>query len=238
MLANLLSVAGVDHVITIDLHASQMQGFFRCPVDNLVAEPLISRWIRNNISNWREAVVVSKNPGGTKRVTSLADALKISFGIVTTERRRPQPSGLQSMAGSTILEAVTENIVGITNDLTLGSPVIHEKPKLEEDEEEQARARRHRRTLSNPMARRLANGLADTPSSPLAHATLPDSESPGPLTRATTVTTTQPKGNTGDEEYTDEVSGFSSEMRLWVILLTKTACSRCHHRPADSWPYC
>lgn len=88
MLANLLHIAGVNHVITIDLHASQMQGFFRCPVDNLHAEPLIARWIRNNVDNWREAVCVSKNAGGTKRVTSLADALKLNFGMVTTDRRR------------------------------------------------------------------------------------------------------------------------------------------------------
>ncbi|KAL7629167.1 ribose-phosphate pyrophosphokinase 1 [Parahypoxylon ruwenzoriense] len=88
MLANLLHVAGVKHVITVDLHASQMQGFFKCPVDNLHAEPLIARWIRLNIPNWRDAVVVSKNAGGTKRVTSLADALKLNFGLVTTDRKR------------------------------------------------------------------------------------------------------------------------------------------------------
>lgn len=88
MLANLLGVAGVKHVITVDLHASQMQGFFRCPVDNLHAEPIIAKWIRLNVPNWREAVVVSKNAGGTKRVTSLADALKLNFGIVTTDRKR------------------------------------------------------------------------------------------------------------------------------------------------------
>lgn len=88
MLANLLHVAGINHVITIDLHASQMQGFFQCPVDNLHAEPLIARWIRHNVANWSEAVCVSKNPGGTKRVTSLADALKLNFGMVTTDKRR------------------------------------------------------------------------------------------------------------------------------------------------------
>lgn len=65
-----------------------MQGFFRCPVDNLHAEPLIARWIRHNVPNWKEAVVVSKNAGGTKRVTSLADALKLNFGMVTTDRKR------------------------------------------------------------------------------------------------------------------------------------------------------
>ncbi|KAI9769932.1 MAG: hypothetical protein M1840_003641 [Geoglossum simile] len=101
MLANLLSVAGIDHIVTVDLHASQMQGFFGKPVDNLHAEPLIARWIRHNVSRWQEAVVVSKNPGGTKRVTSLADALKLNFGIVTTDKRRFRPT---SMSSSIILE--------------------------------------------------------------------------------------------------------------------------------------
>jgi ribose-phosphate pyrophosphokinase len=101
MLANLLGVAGVKHVITVDLHASQMQGFFKCPVDNLHAEPLIARWIRRNVPRWQEAVVVSKNAGGTKRVTSLADALKLNFGMVTTDKKRgPGPS----MAASMILD--------------------------------------------------------------------------------------------------------------------------------------
>lgn len=90
MLANLMSVAGVDHVITVDLHASQMQGFFGKPVDNLFAEPLIARWIMSNIPGWKEAVVVSKNAGGTKRVTSLADALKLNFAIVSTDKVRHQ----------------------------------------------------------------------------------------------------------------------------------------------------
>lgn len=100
MLANLLGVAGVKHVITVDLHASQMQGFFRCPVDNLHAEPIIAKWIRRNVEQWREAVVVSKNAGGTKRVTSLADALKLNFGLVTTDRKR---GGNGNMSGSIIL---------------------------------------------------------------------------------------------------------------------------------------
>ncbi|KAK4126281.1 phosphoribosyl pyrophosphokinase [Parathielavia appendiculata] len=103
MLANLLGVAGVKHVITVDLHASQMQGFFKCPVDNLHAEPLIARWIRRNVPRWQEAVVVSKNAGGTKRVTSLADALKLNFGMVTTDKKRgPGPS----MAASMILDGL------------------------------------------------------------------------------------------------------------------------------------
>ncbi|CAH6722193.1 ribose-phosphate pyrophosphokinase 1 [[Candida] jaroonii] len=88
MLANLLIMAGADHVVSMDLHASQMQGFFTKPVDNLLGAPTLSRWIRHNIDDWEKAVVVSKNPGGTKRVTALADSLKINFAMIHTDRRR------------------------------------------------------------------------------------------------------------------------------------------------------
>lgn len=87
-------------LIYIILQASQMQGFFGKPVDNLFAEPFIARWIRMNVPGWKEAVVVSKNAGGTKRVTSLADTLKLNFGIVTTDRTRPKAT--VTMADSTL----------------------------------------------------------------------------------------------------------------------------------------
>ena len=83
-----------------------MQGFFGKPVDNLHAEPLLARWIRHNVKNWQEAVVVSKNPGGSKRVTSLADALKLSFGIITTDRRRHPLSPSSLLDSSTILHGL------------------------------------------------------------------------------------------------------------------------------------
>jgi len=88
MLANLLVMAGADHVVLMDLHASQMQGFFTKPVDNLFGAPTLARWIRHNVPDWENAVVVSKNPGGTKRVTALADSLKINFAMIHTDRRR------------------------------------------------------------------------------------------------------------------------------------------------------
>ncbi|KPI34720.1 Ribose-phosphate pyrophosphokinase 1 [Cyphellophora attinorum] len=109
MVANLMVVAGVNHVITVDLHSSQMQGFFGKPVDNLFAEPLIARWIRANVRGWRDVVVVSKNVGGTKRVTSLADALKVRFAIVSTDRDRRRstyPSNLSMADSSVFFDAV------------------------------------------------------------------------------------------------------------------------------------
>lgn len=94
MLANLITKAGADHVITMDLHASQMQGFFKKPIDNLSAGPTLARWIRENVPDYRSSVIVSKNPGGTKRVTALADALKVNFAMIHTDRRR-QKGGLR-----------------------------------------------------------------------------------------------------------------------------------------------
>lgn len=53
----MLSVAGADHIITMDLHASQIQGFFDIPVDNLFAEPAVLKWIKENIVDWRSSII-------------------------------------------------------------------------------------------------------------------------------------------------------------------------------------
>ena len=63
----MLSVAGADHIITMDLHASQIQGFFDIPVDNLYAEPAVLKWIKENIPEWRNCIIVSPDAGGAKR---------------------------------------------------------------------------------------------------------------------------------------------------------------------------
>jgi ribose-phosphate pyrophosphokinase len=66
LMANMLQVAGCNHVITMDLHASQIQGFFNVPVDNLYAEPSTLRWIRENLAV-KDCVIVSPDAGGAKR---------------------------------------------------------------------------------------------------------------------------------------------------------------------------
>ena len=68
LVANMLTVAGAHHVITMDLHASQIQGFFNIPVDNLYAEPSTLKYIRENIENWNQVVIVSPDAGGAKRL--------------------------------------------------------------------------------------------------------------------------------------------------------------------------
>jgi ribose-phosphate pyrophosphokinase len=218
MVANLLHIAGVTHVITLDLHASQMQGFFKCPVDNLIAEPLLSRWIRVNIPNWKDAVVVSKNPGGTKRVTSLADALKLSFGIVTTDRRRAATSWNESamfeqlrLDGTYETQGVVEtaldadaSITPISN-LTLNTKVDADKTKASP------------RAPSNPIHRR-TNGALEPLSSPLSKSmrasSIAEPEEPLELLRESQKAKEKKSGDECEDaqsadEYTDEVCDFS-----------------------------
>uniref|UniRef100_A0A8H7XZQ9 ribose-phosphate diphosphokinase n=1 Tax=Psilocybe cubensis TaxID=181762 RepID=A0A8H7XZQ9_PSICU len=70
LVANMLVVAGCDHVITMDLHASQIQGFFDIPVDNLWSEPLMVGYIKREIAGWRDGIIVSPDAGGAKRTAS------------------------------------------------------------------------------------------------------------------------------------------------------------------------
>lgn len=67
LVANMIAVAGCDHVITMDLHAGQIQGFFDIPVDNLFSEPLVIRYIKEEIPDWKDGIIISPDAGGAKR---------------------------------------------------------------------------------------------------------------------------------------------------------------------------
>ncbi|KAK1927837.1 phosphoribosyltransferase-like protein [Papiliotrema laurentii] len=88
LVANLLAVAGADHVITMDLHASQIQGFFDIPVDNLFSEPSMMGFIKAEIPDWKNGIIVSPDAGGAKRATALADRLNLDFALINRKRRR------------------------------------------------------------------------------------------------------------------------------------------------------
>ena len=97
-----LQVAGADHVITMDLHASQIQGFFDLPVDNLFAEPSICRFIETNMAMFGDVqpVIVSPDAGGAKRVTALADKLNLDFALIHKERKRANEVASMTLVGS------------------------------------------------------------------------------------------------------------------------------------------
>ncbi|KAL2888670.1 ribose-phosphate pyrophosphokinase II [Ceratocystis lukuohia] len=98
LVADMLQTAGANHIITMDLHANQIQGFFSVPVDNLYAEPSVLRWIRENI-NVADCVIVSPDAGGAKRATSIADHLNTAFAIIHKERPRPNVVGRMTLVG-------------------------------------------------------------------------------------------------------------------------------------------
>jgi len=88
LVANMLAVAGCDHVITMDLHASQIQGFFDFPVDNLYSEPLMISYIKKYVEGWKNSIIVSPDAGGAKRVTAIADKLGVEFALIHRERTK------------------------------------------------------------------------------------------------------------------------------------------------------
>ncbi|KAI0793519.1 phosphoribosyl pyrophosphokinase [Abortiporus biennis] len=88
LVANMLQKSGCDHVITMDLHASQIQGFFDVPVDKyLYAEPSAIQYIRANF-DLSNLVIVSPDAGGAKRATSMADRLGVDFALFHKERKK------------------------------------------------------------------------------------------------------------------------------------------------------
>jgi ribose-phosphate pyrophosphokinase len=111
LMANMLQTAGCNHIITMDLHASQIQGFFNVPVDNLYAEPSSVKWIRENVMHATEmnseingprqdCVIVSPDAGGAKRATSLADRLDLPFALIHKERSRPNEVSRMTLVGN------------------------------------------------------------------------------------------------------------------------------------------
>ncbi|XP_034172492.1 phosphoribosyl pyrophosphate synthetase isoform X1 [Osmia lignaria lignaria] len=126
LVANMLSVAGADHIITMDLHASQIQGFFDIPVDNLFAEPAVLKWIKENIVEWRNSIIVSPDAGGAKRVTSIADRLNVEFALIHKERKKAN-----EVASMVLVGDVKDRVAILVDDMadTCGT-ICHAAEKL------------------------------------------------------------------------------------------------------------
>lgn len=95
LVADLLTVAGVNRVITMDLHAGQIQGFFDIPVDNLFATPVILDYIKANFSDHR-LVVISPDAGGVERARAFAKRLNADLAMI--DKRRDAPNQAKAMA--------------------------------------------------------------------------------------------------------------------------------------------
>lgn len=124
LMANLLTTAGVTRVVTMDLHAGQIQGFFDIPVDHLIGTPILADYLSAKKLN--DFVVVSPDLGGVTRARQLADRLEAPIAII--EKKRPEPGVAQvmniigSVEGKTAV--IIDDIVDTAGSLTEGAKAL------------------------------------------------------------------------------------------------------------------
>jgi ribose-phosphate pyrophosphokinase len=97
LVADLITTAGADRVLTIDLHAGQIQGFFNIPVDNLFATPVIMEFIKNNYLD--NLAIVSPDAGGVERARAFAKRLGASLAIIDKRRTNPNEAQIMHIIG-------------------------------------------------------------------------------------------------------------------------------------------
>ncbi|OAQ73279.2 ribose-phosphate pyrophosphokinase 5 [Pochonia chlamydosporia 170] len=129
LVADLLTCAGADHIITMDLHDPQYQGFFDIPVDNLYGKPLIQSYIQKHIPGYGEAVIVSPDAGGAKRATAIADSLKMDFALIHKERR-PIKFTEQRNASMMLVGDIANRVCILVDDLGDTANTITRAAKL------------------------------------------------------------------------------------------------------------
>lgn len=101
LIANLITEAGADRVLTLDLHAGQIQGFFDIPTDNLYAVPVMARDIKSKYKNLNDIMIVSPDVGGVVRARSLSKRLDDTLlAIVDKRRDRPGESEVMNIIGN------------------------------------------------------------------------------------------------------------------------------------------
>ena len=110
LVADMITLAGANRIISMDLHAGQIQGFFNIPVDNLFAAPVLIDYIRNNFRD--QLVVVSPDAGGVERARAFAKRLNADLAIV--DKRRDAPNQAKAMA---VIGDVTDKVTVILDDM-------------------------------------------------------------------------------------------------------------------------
>jgi len=152
LVANLIEVAGINRVITLDLHASQIQGFFDIPVDNLFAEPLITKYIKQIPGH---KVVVSPDEGGVKRAKAISDQINCDLCIIHKERKKAN-----EVAGMTLVGDVKEKVCILVDDMadTCGTLQLAAATLVQEGASEVYACVTHG-VLSGPAIQRLTDSI-------------------------------------------------------------------------------
>jgi len=124
LMANLLCRAGLDHMLTMDLHSKEVQGFYDCPVDNLRASPFLIQYIQDRIPGYSEAVIVARHPGSAARANAFAERLQLNIAVLHGEhvqedseqcdgRQSPPPARRSRQRGYSECAANNEILVSL-----------------------------------------------------------------------------------------------------------------------------
>jgi ribose-phosphate pyrophosphokinase len=127
LVANMLAAVGVDRVLTMDLHADQIQGFFDVPVDNIYAAPVLLGEVWKH--NYENLVVVSPDVGGVVRARALAKRLEADLAIIDKRRPRPNVSEVMNIIGEVEGRTcvIMDDIVDTANTLCRASDALKEQ---------------------------------------------------------------------------------------------------------------
>ena len=127
LVSNLITQAGADRVVTVDLHAGQIQGFFDIPVDNLFATPIFARHIKKKIKS-KKIICVAPDVGGTERARSLGKLLNVGLAIV--DKRRPKPG--QSQVMNVIGDVKDKTCIIVDDIIDSGGTIVNAAKALKE----------------------------------------------------------------------------------------------------------
>ena len=127
LVAQMIETSGVDRILTMDLHADQIQGFFNIPIDNIYAQPVLVKDILN--CNYNDVVVVSPDVGGVARARAAAKRINADLAII--DKRRPEPNLVKVMnvigdvSGRTCI--IVDDMVDTAGTLCQASDILKEK---------------------------------------------------------------------------------------------------------------
>jgi ribose-phosphate pyrophosphokinase len=123
LLAKMMCKAGLTQIITVDLHSKEVQGFFDIPVDNLRASPFLLQYIQESIPDYRNAVIVARDPGSAKKATSYAERLRLGIAVLHGEQKTDESEEVDGRYSPPAASAATKTL-----DLDI-MPVLTAKEK-------------------------------------------------------------------------------------------------------------
>lgn len=123
LVANLLTAAGVDRVVSMDLHSPQVQGFFDVPFDHLRGTNLFAKYYKDNFADKGEFVAISPDMGSVSRVRAFAEKLDLPLAIVDKRRPKPDVSEVTNIIGSEYIKG--RNVILLDDIISTGGSIVN-----------------------------------------------------------------------------------------------------------------